>query len=770
MTTFRTKLLAFIPLLFLATQFWKPALFDGKSLIHGDSITDGLSLLVMQVRGLRHLGQLLWADGVYGGHPIFAEGQGAFASPLNIVLAWVVAPLSGAVFAMNFGHWLMVILAGAGVIGLCRSLGASYTAASFASLAVVFSPIWIGASQNSTIYGALAWVPWTFWALEEWLKRPGVRSATLLGGAVAMTILSGYPQAFHGAVVYMATSLIAAPFDAETRRTWKAEWRLRLGSGLLAVIVCAGLSAIQWLPLLELTGLSHRGGGISLYVHVPHAAYFRGLLFTWPPLLNPVDYYFPGPGSLLVTLMASLILVVRSPARVKGHLLAACVLLQLGMEEASPLFRLLYHHDLLPGLRYFRTVHLYINIATIGFSILAAFAIDGLRRLPVVQSLRNATRRDIARLAAGLLIVVFWVLATAHFWVPELKWVNFAVAAAAVSGAAALILAARARLIPIVMVGLLIAECMNQRLHQFHFYDPSIIAEPASAAAILAIAEGRDDKLFDASLAGTYGFVDSRDPTVARQARRMMEADSAMTNTLWGIRAINGALALPLRREVEADKRIRAEIAGKTDNPAGSRLIDLLAVRFISADEPVSIAGFQPFWSDAPSSMWVMENMAARSRFQLYSRHTAVASSDEALAAIEALRVPRLIIENPPDTPQPEQADDDAAGDMPPGRFEISRAKSTQYRVDIVADRPAWFFVADANYPGWRATLDGKPAPLFSAQLLGKAVAIPRGRHRLEIGFVSSTFLAGLSITAMSLIATLFAWRAGSRSFRDDIK
>jgi len=762
-TTFRTRALAFLPLLFLVTQFWKPALFDGKSLIHGDSITDGLSLLALQAKSLHHLGQLLWADGVYGGHPIFAEGQGAFASPVNIVLAWLVAPLSSAIFAMNLGHWLMVLLAGIGVMGLCRSLGASHTASAFAALAVVFSPIWVGASQNFTIYGALAWVPWSFWALEEWLRRPGIRSAVLLGSAVAMTILSGYPQAFHGAVLYMAATLIAAPFQAETRRILRVEWRLRVGTGLIAILACAGLSAIQWLPLLELTGLSHRSDGIGLYVQVPHVGYFRGLLFTWPRLPGSGDY-FPGPGSLMVTLLASLVLVVRTPTRVKGHVLAAYVLMQLGMEEASPLFRLVYHHQLIPGLRYFRTVHLYINIAVIGFAVLAAFAIDGLRRLPAIGALRNASRVDIARLVGGLLIVGFWSLATLLAWVPDLKWVNFGVPLAALVGGAALVLVGRGRFVPLLMLALLFAECMNLRLHLFHFYDPSVLAEPASSSAILAAAGQEDGKLFDISEAGIYGFTDSRNPAVVDQARRMMEANSAMTNTLWGLRSLNGALALPMRRQRAADSRIRDELNGKVSTPAGARLMDLLAVRFISVAQPANISGANLFWSDPPRSIYFMENGAARQRFQLYAHYVTAGSADEALATIAALRAPTLVIENPPDRPQSEQADDPTVDGDPPGRFTVLKAKSTEYRVDIAADRPAWFFVADANYPGWRATLDGKPAPLFSAQLLGKAVAIPQGRHRLEIAFLSSTFIVGLSISAVSLVATLLALWTGRRS------
>ena len=760
MPIFRAKALAFIPLLFLTTLFWKPALFDGKTIVHGDSVVLGLSCLFLQANSLHHLGQLLWADGVYGGHPLFAEGQGAFANPLNIVLAWIVAPLRGVIAAMNIGHWLLMIVAGIGTMGLCGSLGASRAASAFAAIAVVFSPIWIGANQNMTIYGALAWVPWAFWALEEWLKRPSPRQATLLGAGVALIILSGYPQAFHGGVIYMALTLSTMPFDAEMRRRWVTEWRARVGSGVLAMLVAAGLSAVQWLPLLELAGLSHRSGGIGLYFQLPFLGYLRGLVFTWLRYPGGPDYS-PGVGSLLVMVLASLSLVIPTASRIKGHMLAALVLIQLGWGEASQFFRLLYDHNLLPGLHYFRTVHLYINIAVIGLAVLAAFAADGMRRLPALMSaLRlDRSRSDLIRFALGVVVIFLWTVVAVIAAAPiqDLPRTNFAATLCAVVAGAGLVLVGRARLLPALMLVLLVGECMNLRAHSFHFYDAGLLAEPTSASAINAAAGWHDDKSINASTTGAYGFVDSHNPELPGQTRRMLEANSAMTNMMWGIRSMNAALALPMPREVMAEKRLYEELAGKSINPAGSRLMDLLAVRFISLDQPLGTAGFKSFWSDPGLGISIMENDAARSRFQLYANHLTVRSPDEALAVIYAMKTPVLVIENPPDRVQPEQTDDPAADGNPPGHFDILKAKSTEYRVDVVADRPAWFFIADANYPGWSARLDGKRVPLFSAQLLGKAVAVPQGRHRLEVTFTSSTFIVGLSISAFTLLSVVLA-------------
>jgi hypothetical protein len=417
---------------------------------------------------------------------------------------------------------------------------------------------------------------------------------------------------------------------------------------------------------------------------------------------------------------------------------------------------LVYRYNLLPGLHNFRTVHLYIDIAVIGFAVAAAAAMDGLARLS--RPLWQAVRRQWPRLAIGAAIVAAWAAGTAVLWVSDLKWTNYAVPLAAAVFGGVLILVGRPRLIPCLMLALLIAECMNLRLHLFHFYDRAVLAQPASAAAILA-SPGRDGRMVDASTGGVYGFIDSREPAEPELARRMIEANCAMTNTIWGVRSLTGALALPLRRQVMTEDRVFDEVAGRVAGAPGTRLMDLLAVRFIALSQPEDIAGTSPLWADPRLGVFIRENTAARPRFQLYAHHVSVASPEAALDVIAALKAPTLVLENPPDRPQPEQTDDPTLDDGAPGHFEIVKTKSTDYRVDVTANRPAWFFVADANYPGWRATLDGKRVPLFSAQLLGKAVAVPPGHHRLEIAFVSSTFIAGLSISTLFLAAILFsAW------------
>ena len=78
-------------------------------------------------------------------------------------------------------------------------------------------------------------------------------------------------------------------------------------------------------------------------------------------------------------------------------------------------------------------------------------------------------------------------------------------------------------------------------------------------------------------------------------------------------------------------------------------------------------------------------------------------------------------------------------------------------------DRPSWFFVADVNYPGWKAYLDGAEVPVYSAQILGKAVSLPQGRHTLQLRFRPLSVYIGLLISLLTAISTALVLIRGRR-------
>ncbi|GAB4243729.1 MAG: hypothetical protein Kow00109_19570 [Acidobacteriota bacterium] len=70
----------------------------------------------------------------------------------------------------------------------------------------------------------------------------------------------------------------------------------------------------------------------------------------------------------------------------------------------------------------------------------------------------------------------------------------------------------------------------------------------------------------------------------------------------------------------------------------------------------------------------------------------------------------------------------------------------------------AWFVLRDRWFPGWAASLDGRPVQLVVADRLFRAVFVPPGRHRLEMRYAPWSVRLGLLISligALGLVAFL---------------
>jgi uncharacterized membrane protein YfhO len=73
-----------------------------------------------------------------------------------------------------------------------------------------------------------------------------------------------------------------------------------------------------------------------------------------------------------------------------------------------------------------------------------------------------------------------------------------------------------------------------------------------------------------------------------------------------------------------------------------------------------------------------------------------------------------------------------------------------RYVVTVDVACPAWLFLADANYPDWEATVNGARQPIFTAQLLGKAIPLQSGYNRVSISYEPHTFRLGLKISVLT--------------------
>jgi len=61
----------------------------------------------------------------------------------------------------------------------------------------------------------------------------------------------------------------------------------------------------------------------------------------------------------------------------------------------------------------------------------------------------------------------------------------------------------------------------------------------------------------------------------------------------------------------------------------------------------------------------------------------------------------------------------------------------------------------DTFDPGWKATLDGAPAPLERANLAFRGVAAPAGAHRIAMAYRPASIPLGLAVSALAAAAAV---------------
>jgi uncharacterized membrane protein YfhO len=67
--------------------------------------------------------------------------------------------------------------------------------------------------------------------------------------------------------------------------------------------------------------------------------------------------------------------------------------------------------------------------------------------------------------------------------------------------------------------------------------------------------------------------------------------------------------------------------------------------------------------------------------------------------------------------------------------------------------------VADTFYPGWRATIDGKPAEIREVYGALRGVVVDGGAHEIEMRFQPISVYGGAGLTMFGTMMAVVAWR-----------
>jgi len=134
----------------------------------------------------------------------------------------------------------------------------------------------------------------------------------------------------------------------------------------------------------------------------------------------------------------------------------------------------------------------------------------------------------------------------------------------------------------------------------------------------------------------------------------------------------------------------------------------------------------------------------------------------EAVNAVEALRRIRgesaqgfdpqrtALLEIPQDT-KVGLPGGDAANNNSDATAHLVLYEPNRIRIETSANVPSVLVASEINYPGWTATIDGKSAPVYTADFLLRGVILPAGSHLIEMRYTAPAARTGALVTLLAL-------------------
>ena len=92
-----------------------------------------------------------------------------------------------------------------------------------------------------------------------------------------------------------------------------------------------------------------------------------------------------------------------------------------------------------------------------------------------------------------------------------------------------------------------------------------------------------------------------------------------------------------------------------------------------------------------------------------------------------------------------------------PQPFSFDNLSYSANRISLTANllQEGFVLLNEIHYPGWEAFLDGKPAEIFRADGIFRALLVPAGSHQIELRFRPRHFAWGAAVSALTLLCFL---------------
>lgn len=694
----------------------------------------------------------LWTSGIWTGFPL----QIGCTEPVSLALFTALPPA----LALGWLIALCLLASSLGTYALARQSGASRLGSALAGFAFAWSGFIVCQLRHLSILTVVSLFPLALLFLDRAATGgskdvlaarsfPLRRRLLWLAGFAAvfgLQLLAGFPQsAYISALVYAA--LVAArclwlisPRTRDIGSGPRASSALGLSLGALAAVAIGILiGMVQLLPLRELGALSDRGGGGTYAWATQYNYWPRNVMTFFIPYINGdisdlsyigssifwEDYGYVGPFTVLLALVA----IGRCLKRfaVAFWSIAGLIAYGLVLGRATPLFGIVF--SVLPGMSTFRFPTRFLFIVELALALLG-----GLGLTVLVEALEHRRHLGSGRLLASIVAMI--------------------------------------------VVTTTVADLIYHNRRQNPLVDARRwMARPASAAAILASRQpGRvyspgSQKLHMTAFSLAGGWSDDLGPYLAH--REMLQPNS---NLLHGVSAVDGYTGIgpswtadllgDHNRAGILNSLYRLEKGRLIAAPAFFDLLEAVSVRWVILPSRISEGRMEHVASVGSAELYRLPGTLPRAR--VLSRARIVGSPEELLKLLANGEIDlrrELVLSDPANLALATGLDSSEGRPEAVGEARMVVDGATQVVIDAVAPRGGWLLLSDTWYPGWKATVDGRPAPMLRANVAHRAVSLPPGNHRVVFRFRPASTARGFVLSAAGLVLLLggVAWLLGKK-------
>ena len=682
---------------------------------------------------------LLWNRFQNCGQPFYAMSLTGLLYPPFAVMG--VLDLSRALLVLVALH---LAIAAGGMYALGRALGLSAAAALCGAVAFELgtNTLWMGYWSPSAI-AVYAWLPVALAACERLLRRPSARDGGRLTVALGLQLLVGYPQ-----VSLFTYQLLALRVLWECVTRWRPAVPRALVVMGVAALLAPLLCAVHLVPALEAAAVSIRQRPLTVEeMRIPL------LTLTWTQFRHAVGERSSYGALFSVGTLVLMGLAWLPHATRRVALFYALVTgLYFALAFETPIFFDLYR--VLPFGSSLREPHRFLWVAACAGCVVTAIGAEA-----ILRPQPGARRRSLALFVVPVaLAIAFGFLSPTGIAAREVGLVALVLALVGAT------LHPRGRgLVRVGLPAVLAVELLAQSSRQVFGYlrDDTMLMQHRDAFLAVRDRQTPQDRMY--LIPGTasvrwQGLPDG----LFRKAAQLFRVPSIVdyepeTSDRYAQMLVYMMEGRPMTTINQFLYELRVV-------PASQRLFDLVAARFVVIDAARAAQLGWPSGPDFPvrwqhDGQRVYENLRALPRALYVPQARVVADPAAVLDALASgTEDPRrtALIEGTP-----------AALLGTPGgtgSAHVVDDVSESVRIRVTATTAGFLVLADQDYPGWEATVNGTPAPIRRANFAFRLVAVPAGTSDVEFRYRPQSLVWGAlvsSATAAALAAAM--WRRQRR-------